>query len=418
MLMPSRRLASSMNRPRWAPSSMTPLKPSDPRHSALMTGLYVHIPFCEKKCRYCNFPSIPRTEWDDAFCESYVEALLSEIESAAQAAGEELAVDSIFFGGGTPSLLPLRFLREITARLRHCFHEAESCELSIEANPGTIDAGTLKALRFCGFNRLSIGAQSLRDDRLAALGRIHGRREIFEARDGAVKAGFPSIGMDLIYGIPGQGLAEWERDLDEVLSLGLHHLSAYGLTPEEGTPLGDAIIRGLAEVPGDDEQAMMMEAAHERLTSCGYVHYEVSNFALAGHECRHNMRYWLGGDYLGFGSSACSFMNRWRFSNTSDPREYVRRIEEGLSPIVFAERLSLGRQMGEYMMMALRTEKGAGREDFMERFGVDPLEHYRRELDDLAAGGLVIVESSGTIRIPPRHFFLQSEIASRFIEES
>jgi oxygen-independent coproporphyrinogen III oxidase len=387
------------------------------------TGIYIHIPFCQKKCSYCDFASIPRMQWDESITRRYVDSLKIEIQRTTGRFRENLVIDTVFIGGGTPSVIDPCLIGEILDTLKKDLHfqtDPEVSEVSIEVNPGTVDAEKFRQYVDSGINRVSIGAQSLDDNNLKLLGRIHDRKTIMDTLQSAGKAGFKSVSLDFIYGLPGQTPEKWKNELKEIVELKPNHLSLYCLTPEAGTLLGDQITARCVCQPTDEEQVEMMEINHQILTKAGYTHYEISNYALPGHESRHNLKYWRSEDYLGFGSSSFSYLNRRRWSNVDDPFLYMERLEADKSVVSFSERLPVEKQMGEYIMMGLRLAEGISSEKFKKRFESDITEVYPGEIAELTRRGWLKQkegETPGDTRfyVPPEYFSIQNEIAGYFI---
>jgi oxygen-independent coproporphyrinogen III oxidase len=383
-------------------------------------GIYIHIPFCQKKCNYCDFASIPRSQWDESVIKRYVYSLKTEIRQTAEKIRQTLTVDTIFIGGGTPSIIESLLIGEILDTVKKHFLFQPDSEVTIEVNPGTVDIDKMNQYVELGINRLSIGAQSLYDKNLQILGRIHDRKTILDTYNFARKTGFSTISLDFIYGLPGQSLKNWKSEIKEISGLSPEHLSLYCLTPEKGTPLGEQIFARCVSLPDDEEQVEMMSINHRILTDSGYKHYEISNYALPGHESKHNLKYWRSEDYLGFGSSSCSYFNRRRWSNIEDLSLYMERLESGRSAISFSERLSADKQMGEYMMMGLRISEGISSAKFQKRFGKDIMDIYRREITELLdknwlQTGSGDIPGDTTFFVPPGHFPIQNEIAGYFI---
>jgi oxygen-independent coproporphyrinogen-3 oxidase len=329
-------------------------------------------------------------------------------------------VDTVYFGGGTPSVLEPSDIGGLIEKVRECYALQESAEITMEINPGTVDVESLISFQRSGITRVSAGVQSFDDDVLISLGRIHSRRDVDRIMQGIDAAGFQSYSIDLMFAFPGQTPEDWDRTLQEALAFHPPHISVYCLTAEEGSPLGDSILRGEIDTPSDEQSQVMYQRLCQTLSGRGYEHYEISNFALDGHRCLHNWRYWSGGEYSGFGSSASSYERRWRFTNLGDPFDYMERIETGGSAVNEGERLSPERQMGEYVVMALRTCEGVSLNCFLQRFGVDLNELY----GDVAAsllndGYLIEIDAGGergrSLRIPEHHLFIASEIALRFL---
>lgn len=384
-----------------------------------MTGLYIHIPFCVKKCTYCDFASLPGNKWDDSLVKAYLSAVNEEISSLFPHQASNLPVDTIFIGGGTPSILTPSQIESLLLNIGNFYGVSTACEISMEMNPGTVENKDIKDYVKAGINRLSIGVQSFDEDNLRLLGRIHSPQQARSAVERAKKADIYSVGIDLIYGIPRQTMFSWRMDLSIAISLDPNHISCYCLTPEEETPLGDAILQGNSPQPDDENLIEMMEETRQTLETAGYLQYEISNYARKGFECRHNLKYWKMEDYLGFGASACSYFNRWRLCNVKSPQTYIERIEKSLIPLKFAERISKKRCMGEYIMMGLRMNRGIKKIDFEKRFGARIEDIYKNEITQLMEKGWIQegspIGESANYFIPAAHLAIQSEIAGEFI---
>ena len=348
--------------------------------------IYVHIPFCMKKCGYCAFLSAPS---DPETRNSYIRALLHEIRlAAAQMNGEEQAV-SVFFGGGTPPLLPAEQIAEIMGELKTSFRIRKDAEITIEANPGTLSAEKLNSYRECGINRLSMGLQSPEEEELKCLGRIHDYGQFLESFRAARAEGFDNINVDLMYAIPGQTAEGWRNNLNIVASLGPEHISAYGLMIEEGTQFHKLAEEDKLPLPDEEEEYRMYEDTAQVLSAFGYRQYEISNYALPGRECRHNTGYWTRRDYLGLGIGAASLFRGERFSNTSSIEEYLR--EAGDLEKIRRERVSLGRkdEIEEFMFLGLRMTEGISKREFRVKFGVSVETVYQTVLDRYISAGLL-----------------------------
>ncbi len=345
-----------------------------------MIGVYVHIPYCIRKCRYCDFCSIPI----DETAGRYRSAVLKEIAlSADKYPGER--VKSVFFGGGTPTILPAEDLCAILDAIRTAFPVEPDAEISIECNPKTIGFDGLKRLRSAGFNRLSIGLQATQDRLLRRIGRVHTYEEFLATYQAARDAGFTNINVDLMHGLPGQGQDDYLDAIRAVASLEPTHISAYSLILEEGTPLYDDVTHGHETLPDEDAVADMEDAGMDLLEALGYHRYEVSNFAKSGYECRHNLVYWHNEPYLGLGAAAHSSMIEdgfWvRFSNESSIPAYFKKLEKDRLPR--AERILINtfEQMFESVMLGLRLTKGVDRKAFFDRYGCDVIETYKEAYD-------------------------------------
>lgn len=345
-----------------------------------MIGVYVHIPYCLKKCRYCDFCSIPV----DETAGRYRAALETEIAlSGAKHPGER--VKTVFFGGGTPTVLPAEDLCAILGAIRNTFAVEPDAEISIECNPKTIGFNGLKRLFDAGFNRLSIGLQATQNELLSRIGRVHTYEEFLVTYAAARDAGFTNINVDLMHGLPGQGQADYLDAIRTVAALEPTHISAYSLILEEETPLYDDVMHGRETLPDADAVADMEDAGMDLLDALGYRRYEVSNFAMSGFECRHNLIYWHNEPYLGLGVAAHSSMVEdgfWvRFSNERSIPAYLKKIGKGKLPR--AERIITNtfEQMFESVMLGLRLTEGIDRKAFFDRFGCDVIETYRSAYD-------------------------------------
>lgn len=330
-------------------------------------GIYLHIPFCERKCRYCDFYSVTTASRQEAF----MAAMISEIELRREA---DWAVDSIYFGGGTPSLLPPDFYARVLAALHAAFHLEANIEITLEANPGTIDLAGLAGYRGTGINRLNLGVQSFNDRHLQFLGRIHTAAQARNAIDMARRAGFDNVGLDMIYGLPGQTCQAWQADLEWSLAQAPEHLACYMLTYEHDTPLWQDRLHGGHQPASEAETAALFETTAAVLCAAGLEHYEISNFAAAPQwRSRHNTKYWTRTPYAGFGPAAHSFRDARRSWNTADLAVYIERLGQGLLPEEGHEELDGVQQMIETVFLGLRLSAGVDLTAFARRFG-QPLE--------------------------------------------
>ena len=373
-------------------------------------SLYIHIPFCQAKCTYCDFNSYAGLE--DLF-DDYVSGLVRELEWL-----EAVRIKTVYIGGGTPTVLPLPHLVQLFRTMQNALALEPGAEISIEANPGTIDSAKLDGLRLLGANRLSLGVQSFDDKELSRLGRVHGATEAADAFCAARQAGFDNVGLDLIYGLPGQALATWQDSLGRALDLHPDHLSLYALSVEANTPLAAAIARGELPAPDPDLAADMYELAQELLSSAGFVHYEISNWARTpGHVCQHNLTYWRNEAYLGIGAGAHSWRNGRRWSNTAQPGDYVAQVLDGQRPVAGEETISAALEMGETMIMGLRLlDEGVSYSRFGKRFGIDPGTSFPDEIKELAALGLLHFDGSG-VRLTSRGRLLGNQVFMRFLPD-
>jgi len=392
-------------------------------------SLYIHIPFCQSKCSYCDFTSYAGLE---SLIEPYVGALLAEMGLWREST-RHMKVTTVFFGGGTPSLLPLAEVERVMIALRQRFRLTADAEVSFEANPGTVDCPYLEGLRSLGVNRLSLGVQSFHDDELATLGRIHTAAEARDTYHTARRAGFDNVNLDLIYGLPRQTMTAWQYTVRETVALRPDHLSLYALTLEEGTPLADDVARGRLPPPDADLAADMYLWAEDALASAGYQHYEISNWALPDRECRHNLSYWLNEPYLGLGAGAHSCFGGFRFANIKDPHRYVALVEEsakdraypaeglapflaGLGHVAFAEQVTPARAMAETVVLGLRLVEGLPLEEFRRRFGQELMSVYGAQVEELEALGL-LERGNGCLRLTASGRLLGNEAFQRFLPD-
>ena len=378
-----------------------------------MAGIYLHIPFCVRKCAYCDFVSFA----EGCVPEGYVEALLTELELVARGGGYPAAFDTVFFGGGTPSLLSGAQMKTILDALRVHFAIRADAEISMECNPGTVSPEKLAAYRTAGINRLSIGLQSTHDVLLNEIGRIHHFAQFLETLSSARAAGFDNINVDLMHGLPNQTLEQYLDSLKTVCDLGVQHISAYSLILEEHTPLYFRVEKGEVALPDEDLVADMQDAGIEYLEQRGYHRYEISNFAQDGFECRHNRNYWDNGEYLGFGIAAHAAVRhgRWtRFANVDSLDEYYRLLARGKRPLAETIRLTQRDEMFECVMLGLRLVRGVDRARFFARFELDIAEAYPLAMEKLRKRGWVI-ETEQAIALNSKGLDLQNEALGFFM---
>jgi len=390
-------------------------------------ALYVHIPFCQAKCPYCDFNSYAGLE---SLMAPYADALIAEMALWREAT-RDARVTSVFFGGGTPSFLPPAETERIFTALRCSFRLAPDAEITAEANPGSTDSARLDGLRRLGFNRLSLGVQSFQDDDLRLLGRVHSAAEAREAYRAARRAGFENVNLDLIYGLPGQPLAAWQRTLAEAIDLRPEHLSLYALTLEEGAPLAADVARGRLPAPDADLAADMYLWAGEALAAAGYQQYEISNWALPGYRCRHNLVYWHNEPYLSLGAGAHSCLGGFRFAAVRDPRAYIRDVMAsgaepradglavflaGLRHLEIVEETTPARAIAETVILGLRLVEGVSVAAFRRRFGASLLSVYAPAVAELTALGL-LERANGRIRLTPKGRLLGNEAFERFLPD-
>lgn len=380
-------------------------------------GIYIHIPFCRSRCSYCDFAT---GAYEGALAERYTNALCTEIKAfdATLFASDTaiIEVDTIYLGGGTPSLLTGPQLAHLLDAVRSRFTVNETAEITMEMNPGTLTLSTLCEFRRLGVNRASFGAQTFDDRELRRLGRQHTAEDVRQTIRDLRAAGFDNISFDLIAGLPSQTLSAWSRNLDEALQLRPEHLSLYLLEVHEGTPLADQIKRGAEARPDDDVAARMYELMIEKATACGYEHYEISNLCLPGYESRHNSKYWTGAPVYGFGSSAHSHDGaRRRWANERDAARYTERIEAGRTPVVETTELDEREAQSEAVFLGLRLlQRGIRFSEYRERFGTDLRAGHTDDLARLSAAGLISCEDD-SIKLTRHGALLSNEVFTAFI---
>jgi oxygen-independent coproporphyrinogen III oxidase len=372
---------------------------------------YLHVPFCRTKCLYCDFNTYAGK---DRLIPEYVAALSDEL---AQRSGETeaLPLKTVYFGGGTPSLLTASQVRRLLETLRRGGGIEDGAEITLEANPGTFGRAYLEGVRAQGVNRVSLGIQSLDDETLRRLARTHDAPQALAAVRAAREAGLGSVNLDLIYGLPWQTQATWREHLARALDTQPDHVSLYALMVELGTPLARLVERGRWEVPDDDATADMYEAALPVLERAGFVHYEVSNWAQPGHESRHNLAYWRNEAYLGVGAGAHSYVQGRRWWNVKPIEAYIQRVKSGATAAEGDERLPADDQVGETAALALRLRhEGLDYGRFKQRFGIDAQQRWQAQLSELAELGLLEVTPE-RMRLTDKALLVNSELASRFL---
>ena len=310
--------------------------------------LYIHIPFCIKKCLYCDFLSVP---YDESLVKAYTDALCKELILKKNDAGD---LKTVYMGGGTPSILPEKCFREVFECLKDNFKFSDSHEITVEANPGTVDKSKIDTMLSLGVNRLSIGVQSFNDAELKMLGRIHTSDEALKAIETIKNSGIDNFSIDLIYGIPGQTDDSWRKTVSKAVELSPAHISSYELTPEKDTPLYRLIQSSEVKMPDEDMVLSMYDYAIDYLTSKGYEHYEISNFALPQFRCLHNLNYWNRGEYIGAGAGAHSFMRGFRSQNTGDIRKYIEEVKKEIIPEAEPVEIKLKDAIKEFIFLNLR----------------------------------------------------------------
>lgn len=403
-----------------------------------MPSLYVHVPFCVQKCDYCAFYSHSLLESSEDLRSEFLEGL--ELEMEMRKIDAPQGVSSLFIGGGTPTALGDVELERIMEMMHRHFQFTQGAEKTVEGNPGTITPSKLKILRSYGINRFSLGVQSFDDELLKTVGRIHSGQQARRAIQLLRTHGFDNLNLDLMFGLPGQNLSAWQASLEEALTYSPEHLSLYGLMLEEGTPLytryhlevketetkeklatlgeigGEIVEEYLVGIANDDLQAAMYEWAVERLEVAGYIHYETSNFAQPGYECQHNLGYWRGDDYLGFGPGGVSFLDKVRWKNMEHVPNYLACLQRGDAVLDESgvEVLSQRECMAERMILGLRLMAGVDIATFVKDFGVDPRDIYRDVLECYKHRSVFSLEN-GYIRLNPKYAFVANSILQEFV---
>lgn len=369
-----------------------------------MAGVYIHIPFCKAKCRYCDFTSYPGKI---GFAEAYMACVLQEIKLRA-AALQGKVFDTVYFGGGTPSVIDAKWIAGCMRRIRECLLLQDGAEVTIELNPGTVTADKIAAYKAAGVNRFSVGLQTAVDSQLSDLGRVHNAADFSECCRLLGKANFNA---DVMIGLKDQTFADVEKTVRLAHGAGASHISLYALTPEDGTPMYTDYLNG--ELPDGDEVASVYERARVLLESLGYARYEVSNFAKPGFESRHNCNYWRRGEYIGFGVSASSFMNGRRFTNTRDLDEYMKCILSNRFPVVDDEAIGPEDAKFETVMLALRTSEGLDEAAYKRDFGSEFYDDFKAAIQK----NIRFLERSerGRIRIKGEYLYVQNHILVDFL---
>ncbi len=373
-------------------------------------GLYVHIPFCRSKCDYCDFYSLAG---QDARMADYQKALLAHLKETALSA-HSFSVDTIYFGGGTPTYFGEKRLRELLSTIKKHYHVDKDAEITFEANPDSADFKALRALRRAGFNRISLGLQSACPQELAAVRRPHTVEQGDEAVAAARRAKLKNLSLDLIYGLPGQTMASWQRTVEHALSLSPEHLSCYGLKVEEGTPLAARVAAGEV-LPDDDAQADLYLWTVERLAQAGYEQYEISNFARPGLASRHNLRYWLTQPYIGFGPGAHSDFGGRRYAWVRDLDSYVKGVLEGGRLLDSEELIPQDERGSEYLMLRLRTTRGIEEWEYRGSYFME-FTPIQARLVQFARQGWAEKTPEGRWRLTPRGFLVSNQLIGDLLE--
>lgn len=379
-------------------------------------GIYVHVPFCKQKCKYCDFISFQNCE---NYFDDYFECLKKEITEKANEINSEnkkILIDTIYFGGGTPSIVCEKYIEEVLNKIYEYYNVSENAEITVEVNPGTVDKLKLERYFEIGINRLSIGLQSTDDKLLKMLGRIHTYKEFENTYDLARKIGFKNINVDLMIGLPNQSLENVHDSLEKIVQKNPEHISVYSLIIEENTKMFDLIEKGELELPDEDVERKMYWSVKKFLEENGYNHYEISNFSKSGFESKHNANCWNQHEYLGFGIAAHSYFNNIRYSNIDNLRQYIKnwKNEQSVYNIVFHEHQNKDDMMKEFMMLGLRKIDGVKISEFKEKFVDNPIFVFRNQLNKLVKEGLIEVLDNN-IRLSDRGLDLANEVWMEFV---
>jgi oxygen-independent coproporphyrinogen-3 oxidase len=377
----------------------------------LSLGIYIHIPFCRSKCNYCHFISIP---FHKATAERYRKYLVREIRAVSTSVERE-KVNSIYFGGGTPSLVPAEHIADILKECKYRFSVAEDCEISLEANPGTLSAEKLAFLQKAGVNRISLGAQSFVDKELASIGRLHNSETILQSRGQLRKSGFENLNLDLLLGLPDQTQQSWRHSLQAAVALSVPHISVYMLDLEEPCALSSMVANGWTHIPEEDLVSDLYLETIDFLSSYGYLQYEISNFSRPGYPCRHNLKYWMRKPVYGLGLGSHSFDRHSRYANSKDMDDYFRSIETGSSPVCGRYPVSALQALEETLFLGLRLTHGVDWNQLQRTYGGDILARYEASLRSFSARGWMEWENS-TVRLTPSGMLLSNEIFQEFLK--
>ena len=384
-------------------------------------GIYVHIPFCKHKCYYCDFISYANKE---SLVERYINVLIREITDVAtgnrldyeNGIDELFNVNTIYIGGGTPSFIESKYIVNIISTIKEYFKINENAEITLEVNPGTVNENKLKDYFNAGVNRLSIGLQATNDSLLKEIGRIHTYEEFLNTYKLARKIGFKNINADLMIGLPKQTIEDVEKAVNDLIKLGLEHISVYSLILEEGTVLEEQIRSGKLKLPEDEKEREMYWKVKNILEANGYIHYEISNFAKKGYESQHNLDCWRQKEYVGFGVAAHSYTNDVRYSNIENLEEYIENYENDKleETFIFNEKLTHNMKVKEYMMLGLRKLNGVSIQEFKEKFAANPIYVFKNELEKLVNEDLLEIDGD-YIRLTKRGLDLANLVWEEFV---
>ncbi|WMJ76683.1 MULTISPECIES: radical SAM family heme chaperone HemW [unclassified Sedimentibacter] len=374
-------------------------------------GIYIHIPFCRQKCNYCDFYSM---KWNDESEKKYIKALTNEIKTQGKELKDNYIANTIYFGGGTPTIIKHENIKEIIDSICETMEIDKCAEISIEANPNTLTLENLNAYRDMGINRLSIGIQSLNDEILRQIGRIHNSAEALDAIDRALESGFENINADVMFNIPGQNVCDIEETITKIINRGVKHISFYSLKLEKGTPMYNMEKINKIIMPDEESEREMYYAGRKIMESNNMFQYEISNFSNRGYECRHNLKYWEQEEYVGFGPSAHSFINSIRYSNPPDLKSYC---ENGLSnnyERIIHEKLSDQDRMFEYIMLRLRLTEGLNLDEFNNKFGISFEKAFKVQIERMI-NNLLMEYSGRNVRLTEKGMDISNYVIEEFL---
>jgi oxygen-independent coproporphyrinogen III oxidase len=377
----------------------------------LTLGIYFHIPFCRAKCSYCHFVSM---QFERALADEYCKSMIEELTRSGNSWADTGDVDSIYFGGGTPSLIPAEHIAELLASCRRLLCMTEDCEVSLEANPDTVSPDKVTTYIRSGVNRISIGAQSFHDGELSSIGRVHTAEMITDALVLLRSGGFRNINLDLMLGLPGQTAASWRGNLEKVVHLEAPHISVYMLDLDDPCPMRALIDNGSVQLPDEDLVSDLYLETIDFLSQNGYAQYEISNFALPGYACRHNLKYWQRDPVHGVGLASHSFDGQCRYSNGSQLDDYIDAVREGKSPVFWREQISVEQSLAESLFLGLRLTQGVDWDRLRAKYGRDRLAIYETGMQELSERGLV-QWSGSTVRLTGSGMLLSNEVFQLFI---
>ena len=372
-------------------------------------GIYIHIPFCVKKCGYCDFYSV---KWDEISESKYIKSAINEIKSYSELQ-DKFIVDTIYIGGGTPSIVNPKNLENMINVIKSIFKVEENAEISMEANPNTLNKGNLNDYSSIGINRLSIGIQSLNDDILKNIGRIHNSNEALEAIDRAKSFGFDNINADVMFNIPGQTIDDINNTISKLIKKDIKHISFYSLKLEKGTPMYTLEKNKEIFLPEEDEEREMYYAGRNIMEANNLFQYEISNFAAKGYECRHNLKYWNQEEYVGIGPSAHSFLKNKRFNNPSDLKEYILSGENSNIQRNILEVMDDNQMIFEYIILCLRLTEGLKFADFENKFSINFKEVYAKQIEYLLKNNLIEIDDAA-VRLTKRGMDISNYVFEQF----